>query len=90
MEKSSILKRKKDLSKQKLEEISKKKDQSKLLNLYEDLLKINNTEKAIVLNYLQFIKKLYEKDSNKKIEIFSNYINHFSPKEGTLIFLILL
>ena len=90
MEKSSILKRKKDLSKQKLEEISKEKDQSKLLNLYEDLLKINNTEKAIVLNYLQFIKKLYEKDSNKQKEIFINYINHFSPKEGTLIFLILL
>ena len=51
MEKSSILKRKKDLSKQKLEEISKKKDQSKLLNLYEDLLKINNTEKTIVSIY---------------------------------------
>ena len=45
MEKSSILKRKKDLSKQKLEEISKKKDQSKLLDLYEDLLKINNIKK---------------------------------------------
>ena len=44
-------------------------------------MKINNTEKAIVLNYLQFIKKLFEKNCNKKIEIFSNYINHFSPKE---------
>ena len=46
MENLSFMKKKKILAKEKLEQISKETDQAKLVNLYDDILKINNTDRT--------------------------------------------
>jgi hypothetical protein len=83
MENLILVQRKKEEAKNKLEEISKEKDSTKLIDLYKELLKINNTDEDIVFKYLLFVKEIYK---NSKISIygideFKKYINHIQIKK---------
>ena len=63
MEHSLLVKRKKKLAEEKLMEIEKEKNQTVLINLYINILNINNTDQNIVLKYLLFVKELYKDDT---------------------------
>ena len=57
MENLFLVQRKKEAAKKILEEISKEKDPKKLIDLYKEILKINNTDEDIVLNIYYLLKK---------------------------------
>jgi len=82
MEHSLLVKRKKKLAEEKLMEIEKEKNQTVLINLYINILNINNTDQNIVLKYLLFVKELY-KDDTMSIHAkndFNDYL-YFLPVE---------
>ena len=83
MENLLLFQRKKEKAKQKFEEISKEKDPKKLIDLYKELLRINNTDEDIVYKYLLFVKEIYENSnkSNYLIGEFKKYINHIPIKK---------
>jgi len=83
MENLFLVQRNKEKAKQKLEQISKEKDPKKLIDLYEDLLKINNTDEDIVFKYLLFVKEIYKNTNISKYEIeeFTKYIYHIPIKK---------
>ena len=60
MEQSLLVKRKKKLAEEKFMEIEKEKNQTILINLYTEILNINNTDQNIVLNYLLFVKEIHK------------------------------
>jgi len=83
MENLFLVQRIKEKTRNKLEEISKEKDPQKLIDLYDELLKINNTDEVIVFKYLLYIKEIH-RDSNNSIfviEDFKKYINHIPIKK---------
>ena len=61
----------------------------KKLKLYQTILKIDNTDNEIIIQYLLLVKQirgLNDKEPNPVVEIFS-YINHFSPEQFNKNFL---
>ena len=86
MENLILVKKKNELVKELLEKISKEKDISKSLDLYKEILDINNTDREIVLKYLLLHKKKNEKEKVKSIEEYKKYINHFPPQEWNTYF----
>ena len=83
MEKLYLIQTKKEMIKTKLEEIKVTKEPETQLKIYKEILKINNTDKEIVFKYLLLFKKINEKKMDKSIikTEFSDYINHFQPKQ---------
>ena len=79
MENLILIKKKNESIEQILQKISKEKDISKLLDLYKEILNINNTDREIILQYLKLLKIKNEKEKAQPIEEYKKYINHF-PK----------
>ena len=73
------MEKKKESIKQMLQKISNEKDLFKLLDLYKEILNINNTDREIVLQYLKLLKIKNEKEKAQPIEEYKKYINHL-PK----------
>ena len=74
---------KKEAIKKLLQEINNTKENEKKKELYKDILKIDNTDRNNVLQYLLLVKqmrKLSDKKENIVIEIMP-YIHHFPPKQ---------
>ena len=77
-----IRKKKEDIEKIK-EHILKEKDEEKKYNLYKKILKIDNTDSNILLEYLLLVNQNQKiKGINKgQEEEINSYINHFPPSE---------
>ena len=69
---------------EKLLEISNEINKEKKINLYEELLKIDNTDKKILLQYLNFCIQINDGTSNmgdKMEKDFIKYSKYFPPEE---------
>ena len=86
MENLILVKKKNELVKELLQKISKEKDISKSLDLYKEILDINNTDREIVLKYLLLHKKKNEIEKVKSLEEYKKYINHIPPQEWNAYF----
>ena len=83
MENLLLVQKKNNQQKKILEEILLEKNQKKLLDLYIEILEINNTAQDIIFKYLLFVKEIYGDsiNCNNTIEEFKNYINHIPIKK---------
>ena len=73
----------------KLLEISNEKKIEKQIDLYNELLKIDNTDRKILLQYLNFCIQINGGTSNMKVEMkedFNKYSKYFPPEEWNINF----
>lgn len=83
MQELNLIKNKKKLIRQILMSIEATKDNEKKYKLYKDILKVDNTEREIVRQYLLLVKQIRkktDKEDNPVIQIMS-YIHHFPPEQ---------
>ena len=83
MQELSLNKRKKEMIKGLMKNISSTNNNEEILKLYQSILKIDSTNKEILLKYLllvRHIRGVKDQNPNLVIEIFT-YFNHFSPLE---------
>ena len=83
MQELNLIKNKKKLIRQILMSIEVTKDNEKKYKLYKDILKVDNTEREIVRQYLLLVKQIRkktDKEDNPVIQIMS-YIHHFPPEQ---------
>ena len=86
MENSKLIKKKKQQLKEKMEKISKAENVEKRISLYNELLKISNTNRDLILYYLQHVTDIYKTkeellNSELAMSDFRHFINYFPPKE---------
>ena len=80
MQELSLNKRKKEFIKGLMKDISSTNNNEEKLKLYQSILKIDNTNKEILLKYLLLVRQIRgvkDQNPNPVIEIFT-YFNHFS------------
>ena len=83
MQELKLIKKKKGKILILIKEIENTNDKELKYLIYKDILKIDNTDRNIVRQYLLLMKeirKTIDKDQNL-IEEINTYINHFPPKE---------
>jgi len=84
MEDLTLFKNIQEAKNKKLLEISNEKNIEKKMNLYEELLKIDNTDKKILLQYLNFCIEINGGTSDMKVKMkedFIKYSKYFPPEE---------
>ena len=85
MENLKLFKKKKEMITKLYEHILKETDISKKIDLFENLMKIDNTDESIVLQYLKFCIEInggtHIEMSKEMAKDFNIYINYIPPDE---------
>ena len=84
MQTLNLVKKKKEEINKILKDIETTNDKEKQLKLFKDALKIDNTNRQIVNQYLLLVKQIRDitdKKENPVVEIMT-YIHHFPPEQS--------